>query len=119
MIDVLTAPAFWICLILAVSDALRDKLNLSPYKWPNSGFRIMRHGLRFRRAYSKGGNAELEINGWRLVTTFDLWHVIKKINLYSGGVFVWIYVPTLWGKIITIALCSLLWNSIPKPKHWK
>lgn len=98
MHDFLTSPAFWICLVLATSDAMRDKFNSPAYKWPNSGFRI-------------------QLGRWRF--TVDFWHVTKWVQLYSAGAFVWWHVPTLAGKITTVVLASILWNAIPKPQHWK
>ena len=119
MTNFLSSPAFWICLILAASDAMRDKLNLAAYKWPNSGVRIMRRGLTLKITKTKAGNAQAELVGFRLVVTVDLWHCVKWVNLYVAGAFVWLHVPTWQGKAVAVAAAWLLWRVIPKPNHWK
>lgn len=111
--------AFWICLLFSLTDAIRDKMNLSSYKWPNSGWRLLRRGLRVKSVRSKGANAEAEINGWRLLVTVDFWHFNKWLSIYSAGAFVLWHVPTIEGKAITIVLAWALWRAIPKPIHWR
>lgn len=119
IVAMVTAPAFWVLVAYSLSDACRDKFNLASNKWPNSGFRLMRRGWGLRRAFTKDTNASLEVEGFRLVVTVDLWHVIKWIGLYTITVFVLSFVPTVMGKIHTTLLCSLVWKLVPKPAHWK
>lgn len=117
--EFLQSPAFWICLLFALTDAIRDKMNSGAYKWPNTGVRVMRRGLGIKTVRTKGENAEAEINGWRLVVTVDFWHVNKWIGLYSAGAFVWWFVPGIVGKAVAVALAWAVWRAIPKPAHWK
>ena len=115
---ILQSPAFWICLLFSLTDSIRDKMNLAANKWPNSGFRIMRRGWRVRRVYTKAGNAELEINGWRLVVTVDFWHINKWLQINTAGAFVLWHVPTVVGKALAVVLAWGAWKIIPKPQHW-
>lgn len=117
--EFLATVPFWICLLFALTDAIRDKMKGGAYKWPNSGWRILRRGMFIKTVRTKGANAEAEINGWRLVVTVDFWHVNKWLSLYSAGAFVWWHVPTIEGKIVTVIFAWALWRLIPKPVHWR
>lgn len=79
----------------------------------------MRRGLRLCTVNSKGGNAEREINGWRLFVTVDFWHINKWLQIYSAGAFLLWHVPTLAGKAVAVVLAWGAWKVIPKPQHWK
>ena len=79
----------------------------------------MRRGWRLRRVYTKGGNAELEINGWGLVVTIDFWHINKWLQINTAGAFVLWHVPTVVGKAVAVVLAWGAWKIIPKPQHWK
>jgi len=113
------SPAFWVLLVFAVSDSARDNFNLLTFKWPLSGFRIMRRGLTFRRAVTKDTNAQLEVEGFKLFVTVDKWHLIKWVSIYSIGAFALWFVPTVFGKILTCGACSIGWKIVPRASHFK
>lgn len=96
--EIIQSPAFWLCLVFAFTDAIRDKCNSAAYKYPNSGrqFKIARWEFRV-----------------------DFWHIVKWIQIYSVGAYLLIDVPTVPGKIAAVIFAWALWRIVPKPMHWR
>lgn len=106
-------------------DAKRDAAT-GKDKWPNSGFRIMRRGLRLKRAKTKDDSARAEIEGYRLFYTIDPWHVWKWVSFYPPLASLWVlFVASFWyvggyqvaifTGLVLVVLAYYVWQYPDKP----
>jgi len=121
LIPLLCIIILWACYF----DAKRDAVTSLDH-WPQSGFRIMRRGLRLRRAKTKEDSARAETEGYKLFYTIDASHKNKWCSFYPPLAVLWcaftacVYVVagTLLAGMAGIALVAaayVVWQLPPKP----